>query len=157
MLRVMDIVEGTSVDGPGLRTTVYLAGCNHRCPGCHNPETWPMTAGREMSVSEIMKVLEEAEFPVTLSGGDPLYQTSGAAALCREIKARMGVDIWLYTGFTLEEIRNSKQLQEPLPWVDTIVDGPFKEELRDISLLFRGSLNQRILKVRDCFSELFPA
>lgn len=72
-IRVLDIVEGTSVDGPGLRTSIYLAGCHHRCPGCHNPESWAMDGGREASVDELLDTIRYNDFNVTLSGGDPLY------------------------------------------------------------------------------------
>lgn len=72
-IRVLDIVEGTSVDGPGLRTSIYLAGCHHRCPGCHNPESWAMDGGREATVDELLDTIRYNDFNVTLSGGDPLY------------------------------------------------------------------------------------
>ena len=74
MLRILHIVEGTSVDGPGLRTSIYLAGCNHRCPGCHNPASWDFKGGEERTLDELMQVIAYNEAPVTLSGGDPLQQ-----------------------------------------------------------------------------------
>ena len=98
-LRVLDIVAGTSVDGPGLRTSIYLAGCDHACPGCHNPESWAHDGGREMSVAEIMDTVRENDFNVTFSGGDPLYQAEGVTALAGAVK-RAGYTLWCYTGFT---------------------------------------------------------
>ena len=82
-LRVIDIIEGTSVDGPGLRTSIYFAGCTHRCPGCHNQHTWPFDAGRDMTVDELIGIVNEAGMNVTFSGGDPLLQpdTEALAAL----------------------------------------------------------------------------
>lgn len=141
---VMDIIRGTTVDGPGFRTSIYFAGCNHRCPGCHNPSTWPFDAGRRMSMEEILDIVREEDFDVTLSGGDPLMHPHEIALLAKEIKA-LGKNIWLYTGYTCEEIAASESLMEPMPWIDTIVEGPFIEALKDPDLPFRGSSNQRIL------------
>lgn len=148
-LRVLDIIAGTSVDGPGLRTSVYLAGCNHECPGCHNPQSWDLTGGREMTVDEIVGIIEAEEYPVTLTGGDPLCQPEGTAALARAIKERLGYDIWLYTGYTIEEIEADERLYNTIGHVDTIVDGPFVLSERDLSLCFRGSRNQRIIKLNE--------
>ncbi len=73
-LRILDIVPGTSVDGPGLRTSIYFAGCSHCCAGCHNPQSWDMNGGEEMAIDEIIAIVEENGFNVTFSGGDPIYQ-----------------------------------------------------------------------------------
>lgn len=142
--QVMQIIRGTTVDGPGFRTSIYLAGCPHHCPGCHNPSTWDQHAGTTMTLREILDIVREEDFDVTLSGGDPLMHPGHTAILAREIKA-LGKNIWLYTGYTIEEIRASERLSAPLPWIDTIVEGPFIESLRDTDLLFRGSSNQRII------------
>lgn len=146
-LRVLDIVPGTSVDGPGLRTSVYFAGCSHHCPGCHNPESWDFAGGREMSVEEIVEEIERHGFNVTLSGGDPLYQLPGMLELARELTER-GYTIWCYTGFLWEEVCRSEEMSAILPYLEVLVDGPFRQELRDISLLFRGSSNQRLIQVQ---------
>ncbi len=150
-LKVLDIVRGTTVDGPGFRTAIYFAGCEHRCPGCHNPQSWDFNAGKEMTISEIMDVVMEEDFDVTFTGGDPLYQASQIAYLAKEIK-EAGHTVWLYSGFTMEEILASPALSKPLQWIDTIVDGPFIESLRDPDLQFRGSSNQRIIHLNDPFS-----
>ena len=144
-MRVLKIVEGTSVDGPGLRTSVYLAGCRHHCQGCHNPQSWDPDGGREMSVSQLLEVISENEADVTLTGGDPLMQIEPLLELAKGIKA-LGLNIWLYTGYTFEQIMSDDSLRRITGTVDTIVDGPFISSLRDTSLLFRGSSNQRILK-----------
>lgn len=142
--RVLDIRRGTTVDGPGFRTSIYLAGCDHACPGCHNPDSWAHDGGVEMSLDEIMSVVREEEFDVTLTGGDPLYHPEETAALARAIK-EAGFGVWLYTGFTYEQILTSPRLSLSLPWLDAIVDGPYMEALRDPDLLYRGSSNQRII------------
>ena len=142
--RVLDIVRGTTVDGPGFRTAIYFAGCRHACPGCHNPQSWDFNGGTEMTLDELMAIIEEEDFDVTLSGGDPLYHAEEITELARQIQA-VGHKVWLYTGFTIEEILSSPMLSKPLPYIDTVVEGPFIQALRDPDLRFRGSSNQRII------------
>lgn len=100
-----------------------------------------------MTLEEIMEIVREEDFDVTLSGGDPLYHPEEIAELARSIQAS-GHKVWLYTGFTMEEIMASERLSLPLPYLDAIVDGPFMEALRDPDLRFRGSANQRIIDCR---------
>ena len=148
MIRVLDIIEDTMVDGPGFRTSIYCAGCRHKCPGCHNPQSWAFDQGHEMSVEAIMKIIEADPYAnVTFSGGDPMFQATGFAELAREIHKRTNKDIWCYTGFTYESLINQAQ-RELLEQLDVLVDGPFIEKLRDPDLLFRGSSNQRLIDVQ---------
>ncbi|WP_025025928.1 anaerobic ribonucleoside-triphosphate reductase activating protein [Caldalkalibacillus mannanilyticus] len=146
----MSIYHDSVVDGEGLRTVIFFAGCPHKCEGCHNPESWNPCNGKSMTVEEI---LEEALNPltqITLSGGDPFYQARSVKKIAKELK-RHGKNIWAYTGWTLEEIKNSKDLDkvELLEYVDVLVDGPFLLSERDLTLTFRGSRNQRIIKLRE--------
>lgn len=150
VLRVLDIIAGTTVDGPGLRTSVYLAGCSHHCAGCHNPGSWDFGAGTPMTVDEIMSRIEEEDFDVTISGGDPLYSARNLEPLLRAIRSR-GYGVWLYTGFRWEEIPEGAR--GCLKYVDVVVDGPYVEALRDTSLLFRGSANQRLIDVSASLAE----
>lgn len=143
---VLDIRRGTTVDGPGFRTAVYLAGCRHYCPGCHNPDSWDENAGVEMTLDEILEVIKEEDFNVTLTGGDPLMNPESIALLTKAIKA-FGYNIWLYTGYSIEEIRNNPDLCKALENVDVVVEGPFIEALKDPDLPFRGSSNQRIINI----------
>ena len=85
-LHIMDIIDGTVVDGPGFRLSIYCAGCQHRCPGCHNPQSWEMSNGKEMSLNELMEVISDSPWNVTFSGGDPFYQAEGFAKLAARIK-----------------------------------------------------------------------
>lgn len=133
-------------DGPGLRTSIYCAGCNHHCPGCHNPQSWDIGNGKWMSIDEIMEVIKADEFSnVSFSGGDPFCQVDAFTELARRIKAETSKTIWCWTGYTIEQIRADAQLAQMLPYIDTLVDGPFILEQRDTHLLFRGSPNQRII------------
>lgn len=100
-----------------------------------------------MSLDEIMAIVDEEDFDVTFTGGDPLYQPEIVKQLSQMI-SRRGHTVWLYTGYTLDEIMKDKILADALTYVDTIVDGPFIESLRDPDLPFRGSSNQRIIPLK---------
>lgn len=147
-MRVLDISEGTSVDGPGLRTSIYFAGCNHQCEGCHNPQSWDPDGGREMTEEELLDVIAYNDFPVTFSGGDPLFQLEALTHFAERLKREQGRNIWCYTGFLWENIANKPEYRKLLQWIDVLVDGPFILAQRDISLLFRGSGNQRLIDVQ---------
>lgn len=144
--RIIDIVEGTSVDGPGLRTSIYFAGCEHHCPGCHNPQTWSRDAGRDYTLTELMQIISQAGFNVTLTGGDPVYQADRLLSLIEAIRAK-GLTIWLYTGFTIEELRAMPHTADWLPLIEAVVDGPYIEARRTLEHPFRGSDNQRIIYI----------
>ena len=100
-----------------------------------------------MDLDEIMEIVREEDFDVTLSGGDPLYHPEAVRELSRRV-VDAGHKVWLYTGFTIEEIESDPRLADALEFIDTIVDGPYVEALRDTDLLFRGSSNQRIIPLR---------
>ena len=136
VMRVVSIVEGTSVDGPGLRTAIYFSGCRHHCPGCQNPSTWDLNSGQEMTVDEIVAAIEGAENRgVTFTGGDPLMQAGVLALLAGRLK-ESGHDIWCYTGYTYETDlldKNGKArceaTDEFLSFIDILVDGEFDQDL----------------------------
>ena len=147
-VRILDILYETTADGPGLRTSIYFAGCKHYCKGCHNPQSWDMNGGYEVTIDYLLDIIKDDEFAdVTFSGGDPLYQCEGVTELARRIKAETGKTIWCYTGFTYEEVLENAWLNQILPYIDVLVDGPYIDELRDESLPFRGSSNQRIIEL----------
>ena len=147
-LRVLDILEDTTVDGPGFRTSIYLAGCHHRCPGCHNPESWDENGGEERTVEELFRLIEEADMNVTFTGGDPMLHPEGFTALARLIKERTDKTIWCYTGYRFEDLILHPQRKALLEWCDVLVDNPFLLAERDLSLPFRGSRNQRLINVQ---------
>ena len=149
-IRILDILEETMADGPGLRTSIYCAGCAHHCPGCHNPQSWDFMGGREVSVDDLLEIVKADEFAdVTFSGGDPLYQVEAFTELARRIKEETGKTIWCYTGFTYEEVLSNDRLSMILPYLDVLVEGPFIQELRTTELPFRGSTNQRIIQLHN--------
>lgn len=147
-LYILDIIHDTTVDGPGFRTSIYSAGCQHKCPECHNPQSWDVQNGHPMTISSLMDEIVSDPFAhVTFSGGDPMFQAQGFAQLARRIKAETDKTIWCYTGFTWEGLSTNADAQELLDYVDVLVDGPFMKALRDEELLFRGSSNQRLIDV----------
>lgn len=147
-LNILSIIEDTTVDGPGFRTSIYCAGCSHRCPGCHNPQSWTRDGGTEMSVEAVMQVIEADPFAnVTFSGGDPMQQAEAFTELAKAIRARTNKNIWCYTGYTFEALQHMPAQRQLLEQVDVLVDGPFIQAQRDTSLRFRGSANQRLIDV----------
>ena len=148
-IRVVDILKETMTDGPGFRTSIYGAGCLHKCPHCHNTQTWNKEEGTEYTIDELFDVIVNEEFSdVTFSGGDPLFQVEGFTELAKNIKNKTNKTIWCYTGYTYETIIKDSNLAQILPFIDVLVDGPYIHSLRDTSLKFRGSSNQRIIELK---------
>lgn len=145
-IRVLDILPQTMADGPGLRISIYCAGCHHHCPGCHNPQSWDPAGGKDMDVEDLLQMIKEDTISnVSFSGGDPFYQVEGFTELARRIKEETKKTIWCWTGFLYEEILADEHLAQMLPYLDVLVDGPFIQDKKDTQLLFRGSSNQRII------------
>ena len=148
VLSVAQIVTDTVVDGPGIRTAIYGAGCTHCCPGCHNPQTWDIRSGTPRTIDEILQAVQAGGHTgITFTGGDPMYQAAAFAALARRIREEPGKNIWCYTGYLYEQVVASARMSVLLPYIDVMVDGPFIESGNDPGLLFRGSDNQRLIDV----------
>ena len=147
-IRISGIARDSIVDGEGIRLTVFTQGCPRRCPGCHNPETQPLVGGRTTTVGAVVAELDENPLltGLTLSGGEPFLQPGALLPLARAAHAR-GLNVWSYTGFTLEELRaqGDTDVDALLEELDVLVDGDYREELRDLTLHFRGSRNQRVI------------
>lgn len=149
-LSILNIVYDTTVDGSGFRTAIYAAGCEHKCKGCHNPQSWNMANGTSYSIDKLVNIIKENEFAnVTFTGGDPLFQVEGFTELAKRIKSETHKNIWCYTGFTFDQIQRSVKLSQILPYIDVLVDGKYVEALHDADLKFRGSSNQRIINLQD--------
>ena len=149
-LRLAGIMRESIVDGPGIRFAIFCQGCPHHCPGCHNPETHDFEGGSEVSIDKILKAIDENPIlkGVTFSGGEPTCQAEGFAALAKAVKSR-GLDITMFSGYTWEQLeaRAEKEpaLRELLDLTDLLIDGPFIQAQRDLTLQFRGSRNQRLI------------
>ena len=123
---IAGVKKHTTVNGPGVRYTVFMQGCEHGCKGCHNPETHD------------------------LGGGDPLLQAEQCRDIAEALKSS-GLDIWLYSGFTFDEVVSGKAgeaAREVLDFIDVMVDGRFIESLKSEEHIWRGSSNQRLIDVR---------
>ena len=147
-IRILGIKYGTSVDGIGLRTSLYCAGCENHCPGCHNPQSWDENGGEAIPIDELYNRIVEADMNVTFTGGDPMFHPEGFIALARLIKRHTNKTIWCYTGYRFEELLSHPTRRQLVELCDVIVDGRYIESERDISLHFRGSRNQRIIDVK---------
>lgn len=137
------------VDGPGLRCVVFVQGCPHNCPGCHNPATHPFSGGAAATVAHVRHAIKQSRLcrAVTLSGGEPFCQAGALAALATQLKAD-GYELAAYTGYTFEQLLAGEADRRALLGVlDTLIDGPFLQAQKDLSLRFRGSANQRIINV----------
>ena len=149
-LQLAGRVRESIVDGPGIRYVVFTQGCPHACPGCHNRHTWPPEGGEPVEVQTLLEEISKDQLlrGVTLSGGEPFLHARPLIGLAREVR-RMGLDVWLYSGYTWEEILQSDDPSWPalLQNVDVLVDGRYLEAQYNFSLRFRGSENQRLIDV----------
>lgn len=142
-------------NGSGCRVTLWVAGCLHHCPHCHNPESWDNNNGELFDEKVFHKLIEILKLDyisgLTLSGGDPLdiLNAGQVLAIMKAVKTHVpGKTIWLYTGHVWEWLVRRPTFKELLQYTDVLVDGLYKHELRDTSLAFRGSSNQRIIDVQ---------
>lgn len=169
-------VPDSIVDGPGLRYAVFVQGCSHHCPGCHNPESQPAEGGTETTLAALLADIRAngLAHDVTLSGGEPFEQPKACAALAAELK-RNGYGIWCYTGYLYDDLAGraeaarTQQAQREeagltgnaltegiaddlavgdlLDSIDVLVDGPFVESRKSLELKWCGSSNQRLIDV----------
>ncbi len=149
MLNLAGIAHDSIVDGPGLRTTIFVQGCPHHCPGCHNPETWEFGIGTDVSVEDLLADIKTNVLchGVTFSGGEPFSQPEELAALARLLRDD-GYEVAAYSGYTFEELLNGTPGQkELLNSIDVLIDGRFILAEKSLELNFRGSRNQRIINV----------
>ena len=149
-IRIAGAVKESIVDGPGLRFAVFTQGCAHHCPECQNPETWDFEGGYDCGIDKILKAMDENPLldGITMSGGDPLYQAEASYSLCSKVKEK-GLNVVVFTGYTYEELM---ELEKKDPWIekllsvtDILIDGRYEKDKRDLTLIFRGSSNQRVI------------
>jgi anaerobic ribonucleoside-triphosphate reductase activating protein len=150
-MRYLDILDCSIADGEKIRVSLYVSGCSHKCKGCHNKESWDCDNGKLFNVETMDKLLNLLNRDyidgLTLTGGDPLFEGNRDCILkiVKEVKEKLpNKTIWLYTGYEYDEIKHL----EILNYIDVLVDGPYIEEQRDITLPFRGSKNQNIIYIK---------
>lgn len=148
-IRLAGVVKESYTDGIGIRYTVFVQGCNHKCANCHNPETWDFHSGEDYNITDLVTdILSNPLLDgVTISGGDPMYRPDETLQLINEIRNRSDLNIWVYTGFSFEDCIADSKMKKILDKIDVLVDGEYKEELRSLHLRFRGSSNQRIIDI----------
>lgn len=143
------------VNGPGTRCTLFVAGCEHKCRGCYNKSTWPISSGLEYNnklEDRIISDLNDELIPrqgLSLSGGDPLHPNNVENILLLVKRVRnecKGKNIWLWTGYCIEDLNDIQK--EILKYIDVIIDGKFEQDKKDVNLLWRGSSNQRVIDLK---------
>ena len=151
-VRIAGIEPESVVDGEGIRYVVFVQGCPHRCPGCHNPETHSFDGGRVADIDELFEEIRENPLlkGVTFSGGEPFCQPKPLAELARRVHG-IGKDVTTYTGYLYEDLLEmpDPDVADLLAQTDTLIDGPFILAEKDLTLSFRGSRNQRIIKLTE--------
>jgi len=152
-IRIAGMVRESVVDGPGIRFTIFTQGCNHHCPGCHNPHTHDFDGGTVVSVESIMEQVKRNPLldGITLSGGEPFEQAQACSKLARMAHG-MKLSVMTYSGYTFEELMEGcgthPGWKELLEETDLLVDGRFILAKKSLLLKFRGSENQRIIDVK---------
>lgn len=155
------IQSDSIVDGEGVRTVIWTQGCIHRCPGCHNPETWTLDKGILVDVEDVKKQIATLQIQdgVTFSGGDPMCQIPACLEIAKFCK-KLDLDVWCYTGYTFEELLEmsykNDELKEFMRCIDILVDGRFILMEKSLNLKFKGSRNQRIINMKSSLRKAKP-
>lgn len=153
-LRIQDIIYSSSVDGVGFRDVVFVNYCPHRCKGCHNPETWEEKNGKWTTIEEVYDCLTQSNITnITFSGGEPFCQAEALYELAKMLRENTKKDIWIYSGYTFEEIIKSPDKLKLLKECKVLVDGKFILEKKGLNMKFKGSDNQRIIDIQQSLRE----
>jgi anaerobic ribonucleoside-triphosphate reductase activating protein len=154
-MKIAGFYDESISNGLGWRAVLFVSGCPHHCPGCHNKEAQNFDYGTEFDKEGIIKRIEQNSIlkGITISGGEPLCEENAIHVLdfIKTLKQRKPeFNIWCYTGYTVEQLMETKNeyIKQCLEQIDVLVDGEFKETLKDPTLKFRGSKNQRIIDLK---------
>lgn len=154
-MNYMQYIKGDDANGTGMRCTLFVSGCELACFGCHNPESWKLTAGNPYTKEFEDQIIEDLKSPfiegLSLSGGHPLHHKvfPEVLALCKRVKAEVGKSTWLWTGLTLEGVKGNPVLCEILKYVEVLVDGRYIDKLRCTDKPWVGSSNQRVINIKE--------
>lgn len=150
-LQVAGFLDHSLVNGEGFRSTLFLSGCHHGCPGCHNPVMQDFSYGETLPLDILWERIEK-NLPlidgVTLSGGDPFEQSHSLLPLLQKLKA-YSISVWVYTGYVYETLAKDPSKSQLLPYIDILVDGPYIQSLHTDQTKYIGSSNQRILHLQN--------
>lgn len=153
-MRYASILKADIANGTGFRVSLFVSGCARKCPGCFNQDAQDPCFGKEFDDEAKQKIFNELSNEwckgLSLLGGDPLSKLSDnrqtIISFCKEVKEKFPTkDIWCWSGYLLEEIQADEDMRQILDCIDVLIDGPFVEEKKDLTIPFRGSTNQRIL------------
>ena len=165
-MKVLTVTHPDIENGLGCRVTLWVAGCTHKCPGCHNPHTWNYNQGKDITDESVWRTVYECSnhdyiAGLTLSGGDPLDQNDESLQKLAQFIIRYKTEfptknIWIYSGDTFEHLTSTDNTPENINWrtvilslCDVLIDGPFKQDKYKPNLAFRGSTNQRIIDLKE--------
>lgn len=153
MINISGFIQESIVDGPGMRSTIFVQGCKRHCINCQNPQTWSFETKELVSTEDLYsRIIQDSIIKgVTISGGEPFEQAKELLDLVKKLSGKY--NIMIYSGYTFEELIKDKEKAELLFETDILVDGPFVEKLKDLSLRFKGSSNQRIIDVKKSIME----
>lgn len=159
IIRLFGTTEDSIVDGLGLRFVIFVQGCAHACPNCHNPASWPYEGGNTVRIDDLVREIKTKRLidGVTFSGGEPLDQAEACLKIAKKLIGEVTnlhspLSLWLYTGYIFEDIaagRVSEAAKDLVALCDVVVDGPFVEELKTYDLQWRGSSNQRVIAAKE--------
>ena len=157
-MNYLGIDKSSISNGPGVRVVLWVSGCKIHCKGCQNPESWDFCAGKLFDKNAEQELFNALSKPyirgLTISGGNPLDVPCEIFHLINKVKSKFpNKDIWLYSGYTYDEIHSSRERFKGILGIDVLVDGPYIEEQRDIALKFRGSKNQRLIDVKETLKQ----
>lgn len=165
-MRFASILRCDVANGKGFRVSLFVSGCARKCPGCFNPEAQDAGYGKPFDDEAKAKIFSELEKPycrgLSLLGGDPMSKIGDirptVIALCREVRERFpDKDIWLWSGYTFQELLSDDTTKEVFDYIDYLIDGPFIESMRDPGIKFRGSSNQRIIRLHPTVEDVTDA
>lgn len=148
-----DLEHDSIVNGPGLRAVLWVQGCRQQCPGCQNPETWTEDpdVGATVTIEKVKEELRalKGQSGITFCGGEPLLQAKALCEIARFCKKELGWNVWSFTGLVFETLPQDGPVHDLICELDALIDGPFIQSQRDLTLKFRGSRNQRILHLKN--------
>lgn len=148
-LRIAGFLDHSAVNGEGFRSVLFLSGCRHNCPGCHNEALQNFNYGEDIFTADLLgRILKNKPLidGVTFSGGEPFEQSERLLPLLRELQKHK-LSVWIYTGYLYETLLKDPVKSKVLPYIDVLVDGPYLKAYADQNLKYRGSSNQRFLKL----------
>lgn len=149
-IRLAGLDYNSIVDGEGLRLAIFVQGCPHQCPDCHNRHSWNYNEGAEMTIHDILAIIDNLPTyyqGITLTGGEPFLQEEACYLIVKHVKEKTKKDVWCYSGYTYEELKDQKRYL--LKYIDVLVDGKYIKANKTFNKPYVGSSNQRIMKLNE--------